>query len=262
MSNLCIIQARTGSTRLPNKVLMDIEGHSVLYHVVNRVKQSKLIDKIVVAYPINDVKIKEECIKIDVDCYGIAGNENNCLARYYHCWNYDNFFYHYDNIIRITSDNPLICAEIIDKIIQKHIDEDNDLTSNSITETFPDGCDVEIFTSDLLIDMYNNAILPSHTTHVTTYAKDNKDKYRIGELISPVNYYDKRWTLDEIDDYYFIKAVYSKLFKEGQYFGYNDILELLCQYPELEGINRHIKRNEGYQKSLQEDQMWGYIQIK
>jgi len=264
MSTICIIQARMGSTRLPGKVLMLLKGIPVLLHVYRRVCNSKMIDEVVIATTINkeDDDIVNLCKQYNIECY--RGSENDVLDRYYECWSnttyskiknpyqYSNI--HYDNIVRVTADSPLIDWDIIDKVIEKHLQEGNDLTSNCISESFPDSLDCEIFTYKTLAEMWRNAKLKSEREHVTLYVKNHPELYKIGELKSEINYYNKRWTLDHIEDYNFIKEVYARLYKDNQYFDMNDILKLLEDNPELEKINNHIQRNEGLIKSLKEDE--------
>lgn len=78
-----IIQARMGSTRLPGKVMKEIKGKTVLSHVIERVKQSKLIDDIVIATTVldRDKAIEDEALKNGVKIY--RGSEDDVLARYF-----------------------------------------------------------------------------------------------------------------------------------------------------------------------------------
>ena len=122
-----IIQARMGSTRLPNKVLMDLNGKPVLERVIDRLNESRFIDEVIVATSINpeNIVIEELCFSKNIRCF--KGNEDDVLDRYYQTCKYygvDND----DNVIRITSDCPLIDYEIVDLIISNHIDNNNDYT--------------------------------------------------------------------------------------------------------------------------------------
>lgn len=241
---VAVLQARLGSSRLPGKVLLNLCGKTVLAKVIERVKRSKLVNKIVVATTINneDDAIKLECDKLNVSC--VRGSQNDVLDRFNMVANASDAIH----IVRITCDCPLIDPEIIDMVIEKHLAEKNDLTTNSLSETFPDGLDCEVIERNVLFDAWKNAKLKSDREHVTTFIKNNPIKYQIGELKSDVNYYHKRWTLDQKEDYEFIKAVYEKL---GDNFSWIDVLRLLERHPELEKINNFIRRNEGYYISLE-----------
>jgi spore coat polysaccharide biosynthesis protein SpsF len=255
MKNIVIIQARYNSTRLPGKVLMEIEGKTILQHVYNRVKQSKLIDDIIVAIPENDKKLIEI---MDEDYYPngmnyFCGDEISVLDRFYKCVGW--FFPNSDNIVRITADCPLISWEIIDKVIEKHIKEDNDYTCTGLPgqSSFPDGCDVGIMKREALYKTWDEAKLDSERWHVTPYITNHPELFKIGILKSDIDYSKKRWTIDEIDDYYFIMAVYEKLHPKNPLFTFEDIIELLNKYPEYEYINNHIGRDEGYFKDIKNE---------
>ena len=142
MNIIAIIQARIGSTRLPRKVLMELEGKTVLERVVERVKYSKLIKDVVVATTIlkDDLEIVKLCSNIGISVY--CGSEENVLDRYYQTAR----LFKAEHIVRITSDCPLIDPKIIDEVINLHQRKKSDYTSNTIKKTYPDGQDVEIFT--------------------------------------------------------------------------------------------------------------------
>jgi len=118
MKNIvAIIQARMGSTRLPGKVLLDIVGKPMLWHIVNRLRYSKLINRIVVGTSINkkDDLIENFCKEYKIDFY--RGSEEDVLDRYYQTAK----VFEANIIIRITADCPLIDPEIVDLVIKNHI---------------------------------------------------------------------------------------------------------------------------------------------
>jgi len=141
MKIVAIIQARMSSTRLPGKVLMEICGKPLLWHVVNRVSHSKYISQIVIATSTNpkDDEIEKFAKKYKLKVF--RGSENDCLDRYYKAAKK----YKADVIVRITADCPLICPEIIDRVIAEFKKNNSDYVSNSIIHTFPDGVYVEVF---------------------------------------------------------------------------------------------------------------------
>lgn len=252
MKIIAIIQARTGSTRLPGKVLLKINSKSVLEHVVGRVMRSRLISKTIVATTIEDedLQIVKICAlkKIPVFC----GSMNDVLDRYYQAARLHNP----DQIVRITSDCPLIDSEIIDLIIKKHLETRADYTANTLLkETYPDGEDVEIFTMASLKKAWGEARLSSEREHVTPYIRNHPEKFKLNNVKNSENLNDKRWTLDNPEDFKFIKKIYSFLYQENPNFGMPEILKLLKRHPRLELINNRIKRNEGYEKSLKEDKI-------
>ncbi|NQT66900.1 MAG: glycosyltransferase family protein [Actinobacteria bacterium] len=251
MKILGIIQARMSSTRLPGKVLLDLEGKCVLEHVINRVNSAKMIDDVIVATTIKkeDLQILKICNSIGIKVF--CGSEENVLDRYYQAAK----LFNPEHIVRITSDCPMIDPKVIDKVINLHLKEKADYTTNVITETFPDGEDVEIFTFETLNKAWRNAKLLSEREHVTPYIKKHPKIFKIRNLENDKNLSNKRWTLDNPEDYEFIKVIYKNLYVKNHLFGVEEILDFLNRNPDVERINEHIKRNEGYLKSLKNDKV-------
>lgn len=252
MSIVAIIQARVGSTRLPGKVLMDLNGQTVLERVHGRVASSKLVDKVVIATTTNPADDRIVELGRQKGMIVERGSENDVLDRYYQVAQK----YRPDHIIRITSDCPLIDPLIIDQVIEQHLREQNDYTSNAFIESYPDGQDTEIFTFPVLKEAWSKAILPSQREHVTQYVTKNADKFKIGNLAYKKILSSKRWTLDEPTDYSFIKAIYDGLADQDDNFGLEVVLNYLEEHPELEKLNHHIVRNEGLLKSLEKDKVF------
>ncbi len=244
MNIVCIIQARTTSSRLPNKVLLNLPyngNKTVLEQVINRVKESKYINKIVVATTINetDNKIERLCENLQISCY--RGSEDNVLSRYYKAATE----YKANLVIRITSDCPCIDYKIIDELIEKHLDEENDYTSNSLVRTFPHGLDCEIFSYKILKEAYENAKEKFEFEHVTPYIyKTNKNKYKIGQLLLNKNkeYSKIRITLDTKEDYILLCEVYDNLYSNNKYFNCEDIINLFEEKKWLYLINNSIEQ--------------------
>ncbi len=251
IKNLAIIQARVRSTRLPGKVLLKIFDKTILEHVVSRIKKCRLVNLVVVATTTNsaDSKIASLCKKNKIPIY--RGSEEDVLDRYYQVAK----LYHAKNIIRITSDCPLIDPIIIDDVINAHLKYKVDYTSNTLLEKFPDGEDIEIFKFATLEKAWVNAKLKSEREHVTPYMRKHCEIFKLHSVGAKKDYSGKRWTLDEAKDFLFIEKIYKYLYKNSNYFGMKEILKLLYIRPELERINSNITRNEGYLKSLQNDKI-------
>ena len=144
---VCIIQARTGSTRLPGKVLMKLdEKNTVLDYVINQLSFSKLIDKMIIATTNleQDDVIEDIANRLKIQCF--RGDSDDVLDRYYQCA----IKFEADNILRITSDCPLIDPEIVDKVITMYLTKDYDYVSNTLKPTYPDGLDTEVFSVESL----------------------------------------------------------------------------------------------------------------
>lgn len=249
MDYLCIIQARTGSTRLPNKVLMDLEGKTALEHVVLRVQKSKMISEVIVATTISrsDLSIVKLCSEKEIRVF--CGSENDVLDRFYQAAK----LLGPKNIVRITADCPLMDPEIIDAVLSKHENENADYTSNTAIEKYPDGEDVEVFKFSALLKAWSDADLTSEREHVTPFIRKHTDLFKHSSVESEIDLSSKRWTLDNQEDYDFISEIYKALYKKNNFFGIKEVLVYLADHPDLEMINSNIGRNEGYQKSLNED---------
>ena len=244
-----IIQARMGSTRLPKKVMLEVLGKPVLWHVVNRVSKAKLIDGLIIATTVNleDDIIVKFCKNNDILVF--RGSENDVLDRYYQCAKE----YGIKDIVRITADCPLHDPNIIDMAIREYLKGKYDYVCNTIQYTFPDGFDVEVFSFGALEDAWKNANLPSEREHVTPFIKKN-EKFKKKNIYSNKKYPANRCSLDYIDDYEFIKRIYEGIGKEMFYI--DDVMDYVKKNPEILKINQHIKINNGYLKSLKEDEIF------
>ncbi|NYT10685.1 MAG: NTP transferase domain-containing protein [Methanosarcinales archaeon] len=239
---VAIIQARMGSTRLPEKVMREIGKKTMLSRVVQRTARSELIDKIVVATTTktSDDPIVAECDRLNVSVF--RGDEQDVLDRYYRAA----MAYQAEAIVRITSDCPLIEPEVVDRVIRVFLDESPDYASNSLEKTYPRGLDTEVVTMEALIRAWQEATEPYQRVHVTPYIFQNPDQFTLLPVKSDVDYSRYRWTVDTQEDLDFVRAIYSRFGNEDA-FTWNDVLSILTAEPELAEINRHIR-----QKSLEE----------
>ncbi len=246
MKTLAIIQARMGSTRLPGKVLLSLGGKTVIEQVVSRVRRSINIDEIIVATSIekNNLPLIKKCSELGVRVF--VGSENDVLDRYYQAAK----LFKPSNVVRITADCPLIDSEVIDKVIETHIEKKTDYTTNGNPPTFPDGLDTEIFTFEALEKSWKCAKLSSEREHVTPYIIDS-GLFTKANVLNDTDLSAYRWTLDQKEDYEAIKTIYENFGNE--YFGLKTILQFVESNPHVSNINGFITRNEGYIKSIETD---------
>jgi spore coat polysaccharide biosynthesis protein SpsF len=235
-----IIQARVGSTRLPNKVLKDLCGKPVLWHVVNRLKQSKLISEIVIATTIlpEDDAIQQFCEENNIKYY--RGSSENVLSRYYEAAKQFNA----ETVIRITSDCPVIDPALLDEMISDYLSSKTGYLSNSLLRTYPRGLDAEIFSFNVLEKTYKEAEKNYELEHVTPYIYKHPELFSLRNFATDVDFSFYRWTLDTEEDYTLIKEIYENLYTEGKIFLWKDILKLFELKPELIEINRHIEQKK------------------
>ncbi len=249
---LAIIQARTGSTRLPRKIFLDYCGKPNLLHVYNRVNKSGMIDCLVIATTTNegDDAVFEFCEKENINCF--RGSENDVLDRFYYCAKQYNLTDD-DMIVRVTADCPLIDPFLIDEVIHYLQDNGYDYVSNAIEPTYPDGLDVEVFLFSALKKSWEAAELISEREHVTPYIRNHKEFFKIGSYKNNIDLSYYRWTLDEEEDYQLINEIYTNLYDSENMFTTKELLAFLNENPELNEINNKYTRNEGYLKSLIND---------
>lgn len=245
--NVALIQARMGSSRFPGKVLEDLAGHPMLWHVVNRVRRAKSVEKVVVATTDHsgDDPIAEFCRSEGVACF--RGDENDVLDRFYQAAK----LHQADVVVRVTADCPLIDPAVIEKIVNRFARGDCDYACNVIRYTYPDGLDTEVFSFTALERAWREADKPSEREHVTPYLRT--DKFRTANVESeiPVSPADYRWTVDHPADLEFVRKVYAA-FPGNAKFGYRDVFDLLKERPDLATIQAETITNEGYYKSLYE----------
>ena len=250
-SIVAVVQARMHSTRLPGKVLMDIMGKPMLWHIINRMKRATRLDEIAIATTTReeDRAVIQLARGSQVGSY--AGDEDDVLDRYYQAA----ALYKADIIVRITADCPLIDPRVVDKVVRHFLEGGFDYVSNALQLTYPDGLDTEVFSFHTLERAWKEAKWASEREHVTPYIWKNPDKFRLANVENDISLSHLRWTVDEEEDFEFVRQVYKYLYKEGEVFYMEDILSLLGKYPELKQINQGIPTNEGYAKSLREDRV-------
>ncbi|MFC1866659.1 cytidylyltransferase domain-containing protein [Thermodesulfobacteriota bacterium] len=231
MRKVAIVQARTGSTRLPGKVLIKIKGKTVLEHLLDRLSFVERIDETVVATTDNpgDKKITELVKKLGLACF--EGSEEDVLSRFLGAAEQFNA----DLVIRISADCPLIDPIIVDNIINLHLEKGGDYSSNVLKRTFPKGIAAEVFPTELLERLAIITQDKLHREHVTSFVRENPSRFEINSYENHSGLYnpDWRWVLDTYDDLQFVLAVYDRLYNDNGFFGSEEVLELINNVPEL-----------------------------
>ncbi|MDP2648510.1 MAG: glycosyltransferase family protein [bacterium] len=248
---VAIIQARTGSTRLPQKVLQPLLGKPMLERMLERVKRAKTLDAIVVAttnMPEDDA-VEDIARKSGVGVF--RGSEKDVLDRYYQAAKEARA----DIVVRLTGDCPLHDPNVIDEVVARFLDADGSFDHVGTPKNYPEGLDTEVFTLASLESAWKNAKLPSEREHVTPYFINHPELFRGDAWESGEGDNSKmHWSVDTEADFRFVSEVYGALYKEGQCFHKDDVVGLLDNRPELRDINMGGTGREGYEKSLKEDE--------
>lgn len=199
-----LIQTRTLSKRLKNKVLYKILNEEVFKIVYKRVLKSKFIKKAIILTTTlkADDKIVKICKKSKILYF--RGSNSNVLKRYYNAAKKFNL----EHIVRITSDCPLVDPKVIDRICKKYSRKKYDYVSNVLKPTYPDGYDVEIFNFNTLEKVYRKARTKFEKEHVTTKIIKDKNIKKLNIKLNK-NYSKFRFTLDTINDYKKIKKIFE-----------------------------------------------------
>lgn len=239
MTTVAIIQARMGSTRLPGKVMRPVAGKVMIEVLLERLSRSVKVEAIVLATSVS-TENDDLCSHVEALGYPVyRGAEDDVLDRYYHAA----VAQRANTVVRITGDCPLIDPVLVDDVIRQHELEDNDYTSNISPPTFPDGLDVEVLRFTALETAWQNTVEPAEREHVTPYIR-HSPQFRRGNLAATSDYSANRWTVDEPEDYELISKIFAQ-FPQDIHFGWEKVLELQDECPELFSINSSFQRNEG-----------------
>jgi len=242
MKVVAVVQARVGSTRLPGKVLEDISGKPMLWHVLNRLRLSNRLSDIVLAIPDSEPNNRLEDFAKEFSFHYCKGSEEDVLSRYYGAA----IKFGADVIVRLTSDCPLIDPRVTDKVIEEHLNSDADYTSSAIKRTFPRGLDTEVFNFAALERAHREAKQDYEREHVSPYIYQHPSLFQLksveatGKLMRP----DLRLTVDTEEDLKLIREIFKRLQRNGQVFYIEDVINLLDKHPELVAINAHVRQKE------------------
>ena len=200
---LCIIQARYSSKRLPGKVLKKILGTTVLERVINQVKKSKKINKIIIATSKHksDKKIINFCKKNKINC--ILGPLNDVFKRFYSIIIQE----HCKSFVRISADSPLLDYSLIDKAVTLFNKNRYDIITNVFPRTFPKGFSVEVINSKIILNFLLKIKKKRHQEHLTSFFYDNYKKFKIKNFYNKINDSNINLSIDNLSDFIRVKNI-------------------------------------------------------
>jgi spore coat polysaccharide biosynthesis protein SpsF len=220
------------STRLPGKVMAQINGHPMIYWEISRISKAKLVNKIVVA--ISD-QSSDDILADYLDSIHqeyIRGSLDNVLSRYVKAEE----IYNPSAIIRLTADCPLVMPELIDQYLEIFHKEDFEYLSNTIELSYPDGLDIEIIAPGIFKKLLEFSLSKEEKEHVTLGIYSRKDKFRTYNVSHKTNISQFRWTMDTSDDLAFVKSIYAHFESKEINFTFEDVLKLVKENPNLNRI--------------------------
>jgi len=235
MRTVAVIQARTGSTRLPGKVLRPLLGEPLLSHVVRRTARAASVDQVVVAtttlagdQPIVDLGAAEGWSVV-------RGSEADLLDRYLLAARSEQA----DRVVRITSDCPLIDPDLIDDVVAALVRDRADYASNSLEpRTYPRGLDVEAMTTAALEAADVRDLDPASREHATPWLRTHPDQFRLVRVAADVDRSEHRWTVDTPEDYELVRRIYEAIGHDR--FGWLEALAVVEAHPDWSDLNRHV----------------------
>lgn len=162
---VAIVQARLGSTRFPHKVLKETVGKPLIGHLIERLKRATHVGSVVVAIPTSPINDDLAELVRQYDALVFRGSELDVLDRYVGAARE----YEADAYLRVTGDCPLVCPDLVDRVVDEFFAKELDYACTGLT--FPDGLDVEVFSRDVLLDANLQARENFDREHVTPFMK-------------------------------------------------------------------------------------------
>ncbi|GAB5522333.1 MAG: hypothetical protein Roseis2KO_02050 [Roseivirga sp.] len=239
MKTVAIVQARMGSMRLPGKVMKPVKGVPLMGTLLERLSRSLAVDEIIVATSEGDKN--EPLVKYasDLGYRSFQGSESDVLDRYYQAA----VMAEADVVVRITGDCPLVEPNLVDEVLAFYKSSGADIVSNAKIPTYPDGLDIAVFSFAALKKAHSQATAPDEREHVTLHLYNN-DEFKKAYYKHDTDHSDKRWTVDEAEDFEVVKNVLEHFYPRND-FDWKEVIQLEEERPELFAANKHLIRNEG-----------------
>jgi spore coat polysaccharide biosynthesis protein SpsF len=230
---VAIVQARMGSSRLPGKVLHDLEGKTMIERVVDRVRKGRKVDALVVA---TTVEPEDDALVALGERAGFAtfrGNRDDVLDRFYRA----STAHEAGVVVRVTSDCPLLEPTIVDRVIDRLL-EGHDYAANTIEpRTYPRGLDVEAMTFTALETAWNEDDQPGWREHVTPFLYRHPERFRLGAVRNDSDLSEHRWTVDTPGDLELVRRLYRAV---GPTAPWQDVLAAAVAHPEWRALNAGV----------------------
>jgi len=215
---LAVVQARTGSTRLPAKVLADLDGRPLLRFMLDRLNSLK-VDKLVVATSDRpeDDRIEDVAQKAGVAC--LRGPEDDVLSRFALVLRYNSA----DAVVRLTADCPLIDPAVVNQLVTCFRRTGADYASNTLVRTYPNGLDAEVLTAAALEAANREAEDPVEREHVTPFVYRRPARFRLAALRQDLLLGHEKWAVDTAADLDRVRRLVARI-KEGSGASWQEIL--------------------------------------
>lgn len=239
MRIVVVVQARMTSTRLPGKVLVDVEGRPMLAHQIDRLKRSRAATEVMIATTAGatDDPVADLARTMELRCF--RGDEHDVLSRYVGAACDANA----DVVVRCTADCPLIDPGVVDRVIEALLTETEpvDYASNTLERSYPRGLDVEAFHADTLGRLDRIARSAPAREHVTFHLHSERpDLFLKRSVVDVEDNSDLRWTVDTPEDLEFVRRIYREMNLANRFQPYGEVVGYVRNHPELIEINRQV----------------------
>lgn len=232
MTTAVIVQARMGSSRLPGKVMLDLQGQTVLQHVLKRCKRVPGVDVVVCAVPGDASSAPIMRAADEAGATVFKGSEQDVLARYLGAARAVGA----DVVLRVTSDCPLIDPQVCGEVLALRHRDDADYACNNMPRSFPHGLDCEAFPVRALAEAAAATNDAFDHEHVTPWLRRAPHIRRANLPSGDASLATLRWTLDYPEDLQFFRALFAAAPSSAQT-GFKEIVALLRQRPDIEALN-------------------------
>ena len=238
---IAVIQARTGSTRFPGKVLRLLAGKPLIEHIIIRLQQVAEIDQIVLAIP--DLKSENILASIaeKLRIHLVRGSEDDVLARFIQAGDYLKA----ENLLRICGDSPFTDLSLVHSLIDQHLESEADYTFSP--DNIPLGTGAEVARLSALKKIAGISRQTAHREHVTTYFHEHPQSFRIAHVPAPNYLKDKtyRLTIDTEEDFRLIEEIFRAIpLGHLPVLDLEKVIKLLESKPRLSQINNHIAQKD------------------
>lgn len=238
-----IIQARMGSSRLPGKVLADIEGRTMLARVIDRVRLAREVHDVLVA---TSDAAGDDAVAAAAAAEGLTavrGSEHDVLDRYVQAARHARL----DVVVRVTADCPLLDPDLTDAVIRLVIDGQGqvDYAANTLRRTFPRGLDVEVAPMATLERAWREARSLHERAHVFPWVYEVPGRCRLAGVTHDTDWSHLRWTVDTPEDLAAVRGIYRAL--AGRAFRWRDVLAVVAANPALADVNAGVRQKTAHE---------------
>ena len=233
------------SKRFPGKVLQDLIGKPMIIRQIRRIQRANSIGKVVVATTSSedDDLLASTLLENEIEIY--RGATDDVISRYVKVVRK----FQANVVVRLTADCPLVMPELVDDMIEEFANNNWDYLSNTISPTYPDGLDVEVFNATSLMSLYSMNLTNLEKEHVTLGFHNRNKRFILQNYQSGIDYSNMRWTVDYLEDLEFIRQVYLNFQGRENLFGFQEVLNLMRENPGMKSSIPANYRNEALPKN-------------